>query len=89
VPEGALFYAEPRRRLVVPFDPELRALTEATAASLRALFATGTTPPAVYRAALCRGCSLFDICQPRVGRTSARGWLEQQLRDLLAGYAGP
>jgi CRISPR-associated exonuclease Cas4 len=85
VPEGALFYAKPRRRVVVPFDPELRALTEQTAASLRALFATGTTPPAVYRAALCRGCSLFDICQPRAGRTSAKGWLEQQLRDLLAG----
>jgi CRISPR-associated exonuclease Cas4 len=43
--EGALFYAETRRRLAVSFDKELRQLTEAAAASLRALFASGKTPP--------------------------------------------
>ena len=31
VPEGALFYAETRRRVAVPFDSELRRLTEQTA----------------------------------------------------------
>lgn len=29
VPEGALFYAQTKRRVVVPFDAELRALTKA------------------------------------------------------------
>ena len=33
VPEGALFYGETKRRLVVPFDAELRRLTEETAAA--------------------------------------------------------
>jgi CRISPR-associated exonuclease Cas4 len=84
VPEGALFYAEPRRRLVVTFDSVLRELTEETAAALRALFATATTPPAVYRAALCRNCSLLDICQPKAGRKSARAWLEGELHAMLA-----
>jgi CRISPR-associated exonuclease Cas4 len=47
VPEGALFYAETRRRVAVPFDADLRRLTEQTALQFGALFATGSTPPAV------------------------------------------
>ena len=47
VPEGALFYAETKRRVIVPFDAELRRLTEEAAQSLGELFATGGTPPAV------------------------------------------
>jgi hypothetical protein len=34
VPQGALFCAETKRRVVVPFDAALRALTEAAAADL-------------------------------------------------------
>lgn len=41
VPEGALFYAETRRRVVVPFDAELRALTEAAAMDLARVLAAG------------------------------------------------
>ncbi|MCW5759921.1 MAG: CRISPR-associated protein Cas4, partial [Phenylobacterium sp.] len=35
VPEGALFYGEKRRRTLVAFDPELRALTHRVAAEAR------------------------------------------------------
>src|ERR1019366_3338925 len=56
VPQGALFYAETRRRVIVPFDGELRRLTETTAASLREVIASGRTPPAEYRADKCRAC---------------------------------
>src|SRR5690606_21409669 len=45
VPEGALFYAETKRRLVVPFDAELRRLTEETAAAFAEVVASGVTPP--------------------------------------------
>lgn len=89
VPEGALFYAETRRRVVVPFDGELRRLTEATAASLREIFAHGRTPPAEYRASKCRACSLLDLCRPRAGARSARAWREREIRAALdAAEAG-
>ena len=71
VPEGALFYGETKRRLVVPFDAALRRLTEDTVAAVAALFASRRTPPAEYRAGLCRACSLADLCRPRLGGRSA------------------
>lgn len=45
VPQGALFYAETKRRVVVPFDAGLRALTEAAAADVARVFASSETPP--------------------------------------------
>jgi CRISPR-associated exonuclease Cas4 len=83
VPQGALFYAEPKRRTLVTFDEGLRALTERTTQDLRAIIASGTTPPAQYRAALCRGCSLIDLCRPQAPR-GVRAWREAALAALLA-----
>lgn len=88
VPEGALFYAETRRRVTVPFDDELRRLTEATAASLREIFASGRTPPAEYRASKCRACSLLDLCRPRAGQRSAKEWREREIHAALDAASG-
>jgi len=74
VPEGALFYAEVRRRVSVPFDAGLRRLTEETALQFSALFAAGRTPPAIYRADRCRACSLIEVCRPKAGAKSALGF---------------
>jgi CRISPR-associated exonuclease Cas4 len=63
VPEGALFYGETRRRVRVPFDMELRALTAQVARDARAMLAAGRTPPPVDGPG-CRRCSLQDLCQP-------------------------
>lgn len=71
VPEGALFYAETKRRVAVFFDQELRQLTEATARELSELFAAGRTPPAIWRADRCRACSLLELCRPKAGQKSA------------------
>lgn len=71
VPEGALFYAETKRRLAVPFDAELRRLTEATALQFGELFAAGQTPPAIWRAERCRACSLIELCRPKAAGKSA------------------
>jgi CRISPR-associated exonuclease Cas4 len=71
VPEGALFYAETKRRVAVPLDTELRRLTEDVALEFGALFATGRTPPAIYRADRCRACSLIEVCRPKAGTKSA------------------
>jgi CRISPR-associated exonuclease Cas4 len=87
VPEGALFYAATKRRVVVPFDAELRTLTEATVERLREIFATGRTPPAVYRADRCRACSLLDLCRPRAVARPARAWRERMIAALLEDEA--
>lgn len=91
VPEGALFYGEPRRRLLVPFDAPLRELTLTTIAATRALFAAGQTPLARYEAKRCDGCSLADLCQPRLlGRAGGvEAWLRQQLQDTLEEIPPP
>ena len=72
VPEGALFYGEPRRRTVVALDAALRAETEGAAVRLHELFDAGRTPPAVYDKAKCERCSLLDVCKPRAGGDVAR-----------------
>src|SRR6202158_2949399 len=87
VPEGAIFYAETRRRVAVPFDAELRTLTEATVERLREIFATGRTPPAVYRADRCRACSLLDLCRPRAVARPARAWRDRMIAAVLEGEA--
>jgi CRISPR-associated exonuclease Cas4 len=61
--EGALFYGVTRRRMVVPFDAELRELTARTAAAARANILKGHTPPPIETPA-CRRCSMKDLCQP-------------------------
>lgn len=82
VPEGALFYGATRRRLAVPFDADLRALTRHVAAATRAMIADGRTPLPVKMPA-CRRCSLETSCQPaRLERPPAvLRWLASQLRD--------
>lgn len=87
VPEGALFYAGTKRRIVVSFDAELRRLTEATVERLREVFTTGRTPAAVYRADRCRACSLLDLCRPKAVARPARAWRERMIAALLEGEA--
>lgn len=83
IPAGALFYGETRRRLDVPFDAALRALTERTAADVRQLFAAGVVPPAEH-GKWCESCSLVDDCRPKEHGKSARAWLTRQLEEVCA-----
>lgn len=82
VPEGALFYGQSRRRTVIGFDVELRALTASTAAAVREMFVQGRTPPPVPMRA-CRRCSLEPICRPDAIASCAHVgcWLTRQLAD--------
>lgn len=82
VPEGALFYGETRRRTVVAFDAELRALTARVANDARAMISAGRTPPPTYGPA-CRRCSLFDACQPQRMQKPPQvtRWLAGQLAE--------
>jgi CRISPR-associated exonuclease Cas4 len=88
VPEGALFYAGTKRRLVVPFDAELRRLTETTALEFGELFAAGRTPPAIWRADRCRACSLIELCRPKATGKSAIAFRARAIAAALDETAG-
>lgn len=81
--EGALFYAQTRRRVVVPFDADLRALTEATVADLARLFETRASPPPTPHRSRCRACSLVELCRPDTVSRPVRTWRDQILARLL------
>lgn len=85
VAEGALFYGQERRRTVVALDEELRALTLATAAAVRAMLAGAITPAPIDTPA-CRRCSLEPLCRPRAvaARPGVNRWLARQLDQALA-----
>lgn len=81
VPHGALFYATPRKRQLVPISPELRALTERTAAAVHAMLDEKITPPALPGAP-CGGCSLADLCLPqKTGRQQVAGYFAKGLAE--------
>lgn len=84
IPEGALFYGEPRRRTVVVFDGELRGLTESVAREAHDLLRSGVTPPPV-RTKGCEACSLKELCLGEA--PSARAWLLGKIDELAGGAA--
>ena len=84
VPEGALFYAETKRRVVVPIDPDLRALTEQTIGALAEVFSSRRTPPPTVKRERCRACSLIELCRPDAVAKPARAWRKRMVARLLA-----
>lgn len=83
VPEGALFYGRNRRRKIVAFDAELRALTERTVADTRRLLALGETPPPEYAPGKCDTCSLNEVCQPQ--KPCGPGIVNRWLAEAIEG----
>ena len=72
VVEGALYYANSRRRRVVPITAELRQEVAHTAQAVRQMLASGRLPqPLTGEAAQqrCKGCSLQERCQPQATAT--------------------
>lgn len=82
VPEGALFYGLTRRRLLVTFDAELRALTATVASAARAMIARNETPPPLLSPG-CKRCSMESLCQPKRLQKppNVARWLAGQLGD--------
>jgi CRISPR-associated exonuclease Cas4 len=68
IPEGYLFYEADHRRLAVALNDRLRQLVEEGARQLRAMLVAGEIP-SPHRSARCKGCSMVDICQPRMRRS--------------------
>ena len=89
VPEGALFYAETKRRLTIPFDANLRYLTEQVIADLQVVFDSRDTPPPTVRRERCRACSLLELCRPDAVARPVKVWRSRMLEKLLAEEAVP
>ncbi len=66
IQHGAIYHAKSRRRRHVEVTPALRAQTEDAVVKLHALRVAGAVPAAQYNEAKCKGCSLFDICLPKL-----------------------
>lgn len=62
--EGALWFAESRERVRVPFDEELRAMTLRAASELRLAAASRRAPPPLENSPKCPRCSLLPVCLP-------------------------
>ena len=67
IPQGALFYGEPRRRTAVDFTPELRKDVRDCLAEMHQLYERGYTPK-VKPGSMCRACSLKELCLPSLTR---------------------
>lgn len=89
VPEGALFYAETKRRLVVPFDAELRSLTEEAAQAFGEVFASARTPPPTVHKKRCKACSLKYLCRPETVARPVKAWRARMVSRLAAEKIEP
>lgn len=79
IPEGALFYGEIRRRLVISLDHELRDKVYRVAAEMHELARRGHTPK-VKPTKSCNACSLKEFCLPVLMRKkSVRHYLDQAM----------
>lgn len=76
ISHGAIFYFGSRRRLDVPFTPELRRTTSDLITAMHQTLATGDLPDHTTDRRRCNGCSLIDLCLP------------DETRMLVAGSAG-
>ena len=77
VPEGALYYGEPRRRTAVAFSPELRRRVEDCLGEMHQLYQRQHTPK-VKPTKACNACSLKDLCLPKL-------FSRKKVADYLAG----
>ena len=82
---GELFYGSIRRRVEVPFSPELRGRTREAIARLHVLIQEGRTPLA-RREPKCDRCSLLHLCMP--GALRPRITAQRYLDDAVAAALG-
>lgn len=83
IPQGYLFYGQPRRRTEVLLSDELRRLTLQTLEKMHIVFSEGKTPLTRYEKK-CDNCSLIECCSPKVlspGK-NVKLWLKNQLEAL-------
>lgn len=83
VPEGALFYGEPHRRLKVEFNEALREKVRETAREMHEMYDRGCTPR-VKPSKACNACSLKALCVPKLMKAQP---VSEYLAEWLGGDA--
>ena len=81
VPEGSLYYGEPRRRTRIEFTADMRRRVEALLAEMHQDMQRGYTPrPKPTRS--CQACSLKDLCLPELGKApSVADYIGQHMKE--------
>lgn len=81
ISEGALFYGETRRREVIAITDALRTQMKDIFAEMHQYYDRGYTPKVKW-SKRCNGCSLKDICVPKLGKAiSAKEYISQTLGE--------
>ncbi len=81
IPEGALYYGEPRRRSIVALTPELRGRVRKSLTEMRELYQRRCTPK-VRPSKSCNACSLKELCLPKLMRNRK---VSDYLTDAMEG----
>lgn len=81
VPEGSLYYGEPRRRTQVVFSQAMRDRVEALLSEMHQYAARGYTPrPKPTK--VCNACSLKELCLPKLQRVqSVSSYIGQRMGE--------
>lgn len=81
ISEGALFYGETRRRVVVPFTLPLRQQVYTMTEEMHQLYCRGYTPK-VKPSKGCYACSLKDLCLPALMKSKKLdSYLQKAMED--------
>ena len=83
VPEGAIYYGQPKKREIVCLSSVLRDTLASAVSGLHRLISSNLTPLAKYDKK-CEACSLVDLCQPRLPKShdAVEKYLERELKHL-------
>ncbi|NLO48321.1 MAG: CRISPR-associated protein Cas4 [Clostridiales bacterium] len=81
IPEGAIYYGETRKRMIIPITDELRNEVRAAVYEMHEILKRGHTPRVKPQKA-CRNCSIREICNPSImSRGSVRDYIKEVLND--------
>jgi CRISPR-associated exonuclease Cas4 len=64
ISQGEIFYWRSRRRVTVPFDDNLRQMTETAVQQAQQLIRANDIPPPIAERQKCKHCSIQPICLP-------------------------
>lgn len=83
VPEGAVYYGQPRRRAMIDLSASLRKEVEHLCRRARELYDLGRIPPPLL-APHCKNCSLREICMPELAdKDRSERYVNEILRNIL------
>jgi len=82
IPEGALYYGEPRRRTAVQFTAEQRSRVRDCLTEMHDLYQRHRTPT-VTPSKACNACSLKELCLPKLmSRKKVEDYLTAAMEEL-------